>query len=86
MPGMNGLEFIRALAQRAHDAKFVMVTAHATVASAVDAMRHGAFDYIEKPFRVDQLEELVDEPCAMATPLRTRVRAGKKTSRLRRRA
>ena len=59
MPGMNGLEFIRALAQRAHDAQIVMVTAHATVTSAVDAMRHGAFDYIEKPFRVDQLEELV---------------------------
>ena len=59
MPGMNGLEFIRALAQRSHDAQIVMVTAHATVASAVDAMRHGAFDYIEKPFDVEQLEELV---------------------------
>lgn len=59
MPGMNGLEFIRALAQRPHDAQIVMVTAHATVASAVDAMRHGAFDYIEKPFGVEQLEQLV---------------------------
>ena len=36
-----------------------MVTAHATVASAVEAMRHGAFDYIEKPFDADQLEQLV---------------------------
>ncbi len=59
MPGMNGLEFIRALAQRPLDAQIVMVTAHATVASAVDAMRLGAFDYIEKPFGVDQLEQLV---------------------------
>jgi len=59
MPGMNGLEFIRALAERSLDAQIVMVTAHATVASAVDAMRLGAFDYIEKPFGVDQLEQLV---------------------------
>ncbi len=59
MPGMNGLEFIRELARRDTDAQIVMVTAHATVASAVDAMRFGAFDYIEKPFDVDQLEQLV---------------------------
>jgi DNA-binding NtrC family response regulator len=37
----------------------VMVTAHASVASAVEAMRHGAFDYLEKPFDVDSLERLV---------------------------
>ncbi len=59
MPGMNGIEFIRALAQRSIDAQIVMVTAHATVATAVDAMRLGAFDYIEKPFGADQLEQLV---------------------------
>ncbi|NLX55976.1 MAG: sigma-54-dependent Fis family transcriptional regulator [Planctomycetaceae bacterium] len=59
MPGMNGLEFLRALSERTIDAQIVMVTAHATVASAVDAMRLGAFDYIEKPFGADQLEQLV---------------------------
>lgn len=59
MPGMSGLEFIRVLEQREVDAQIVMVTAHATVSSAVDAMRHGAFDFIEKPFDADQLEELV---------------------------
>ena len=58
MPGMSGLEFIRELARRQHGAQIVMVTAHATVASAVDAMRYGAFDYIEKPFDADRLEQL----------------------------
>ncbi len=59
MPGMTGLEFIQQLSQRLDDAQVVMVTAHASVSTAVDAMRHGAFDYIEKPFNADQLEDLV---------------------------
>ena len=59
MPGMSGLEFIRHLRSAAARAQMLMVTAHATVASAVEAMRHGAFDYIEKPFDADQLEQLV---------------------------
>ncbi|MEX2138822.1 MAG: sigma-54 dependent transcriptional regulator [Pirellulales bacterium] len=59
MPGMTGLEFIRQLERRPHGAQVIMITAHATVASAVEAMRHGAFDYIEKPFEADKLEALV---------------------------
>lgn len=59
MPGMDGLEFIRTLARQQNEAQIVMVTAFASVGSAVEAMRHGAFDYIEKPFDVEQLEALV---------------------------
>src|SRR4051812_18820270 len=59
MPGMDGLAFIRTLAERKVEAQIVMVTAFASVSSAVEAMRYGAFDYIEKPFDVEQLESLV---------------------------
>lgn len=59
MPGMTGLEFIRALNDRRVDAQTIMVTAHASVAAAVEAMRLGAFDFIEKPFNIDELESLV---------------------------
>lgn len=59
MPGMTGLELIRALEERKFDGQVVMVTAFATVEAAVDAMRHGAFDFIEKPFDAEQLEQLV---------------------------
>jgi len=59
MPGMDGLEFIIQVERRPAGPQIVMVTAHATVTSAVEAMRHGAFDYIEKPFDVDRLEQLV---------------------------
>ena len=49
MPGMTGLEFIRSVHERDIDAEMVMVTAHATVASAVEAMRYGAHaDYDDK--------------------------------------
>jgi DNA-binding NtrC family response regulator len=60
MPGMNGVDLIIQLESREHGAQVVMVTAHASVPTAVEAMRHGAFDYIGKPFDVDQLEQLVD--------------------------
>ena len=46
MPGMSGLEFIAQIEQRRIPVQVVMVTAHASVSSAVEAMRHGAFDYI----------------------------------------
>ena len=59
MPGMTGIELIIHLRQRQCPAQIVMVTAHATVATAVEAMRHGAFDYIEKPFEAESLERLV---------------------------
>ena len=61
MPGMDGIEFIVQVEQRRLGAQVVMVTAHASVATAVEAMRHGAFDYIEKPFNADQLERLVGQ-------------------------
>lgn len=59
MPGMDGLEFIRQIYHRRLLAQVIMVTAHATIASAVEAMRFGAFDYLEKPFHATQLEATV---------------------------
>jgi DNA-binding NtrC family response regulator len=74
MPGMDGLAFIRALAERHVESQIVMVTAFASVSSAVEAMRYGAFDYIEKPFDVEQLEELV------ARALRHGMKVGRRSS------
>jgi DNA-binding NtrC family response regulator len=63
MPGMNGLEFIRELVRRRTKAQILMVTAHASVSSAVEAMQLGAFDYLEKPFDVAKLEDSVARAC-----------------------
>ena len=59
MPGLSGLEFIEKLAQRGDGVQVVMVTAYASISAAVDAMRHGAFDFLEKPLNAVQLEQLV---------------------------
>lgn len=78
MPGMTGLEFIKALYDQGADAQIVMVTAHASIHSAVEAMRYGAFDYIEKPLKADQLENVVARALDQAASLdcRTKVRPG----------
>src|ERR1700749_2758982 len=63
MPGMNGLEFICEIERRRLDVQVLMITAHGSVSSAVEAMRHGAFDYIEKPFDAVELERSVAQAC-----------------------
>ncbi|HRE98917.1 MAG TPA: sigma-54 dependent transcriptional regulator [Pirellulaceae bacterium] len=59
MPGMDGIRFLGELQQRGCRTPTLMVTAHGSVETAVRAMRAGAFDYLEKPFDVDQLEGAV---------------------------
>jgi two-component system NtrC family response regulator len=58
MPERTGLELIRDLMAGAPDGErpqVLMMTAHATVESAIEAMKLGAFDYLQKPFEVDEL-------------------------------
>jgi two-component system response regulator FixJ len=50
MPGMSGLELVRALAGRGVSHPVIVITAHGDVAMAVEAMRAGAIDFLEKPF------------------------------------
>jgi len=61
MPGMDGMEFLRR-ARTAHpDVEFVLMTGHATVEIAVEAMRHGAYDFVTKPFRRLLLEKVIEK-------------------------
>ena len=55
MPKMNGLQFIDELKCLGTDAQVVMMTAFATIDTAVEAMRKGAYDYIQKPFDADEI-------------------------------
>jgi two-component system response regulator HydG len=51
MPGTSGLELLRALKEVAPDTEVVMMTAYGTVEVAVQAMREGAYDFVEKPLK-----------------------------------
>jgi DNA-binding NtrC family response regulator len=55
MPGMDGLETIRRIKATLPLVEAIMLTAHATVSTAVEAMRIGAHDYLMKPFDVEVL-------------------------------
>ena len=59
MPGLDGVGLIRQMRQEGVDSVVIVMTAHGTVSSAVEAMKLGAFDYIQKPFGADQIELLV---------------------------
>jgi DNA-binding NtrC family response regulator len=51
MPGTSGLELLRAMKQVSPDTEVVMMTAYGTVETAVQAMREGAYDFVEKPLK-----------------------------------
>ncbi|MFZ0313549.1 MAG: sigma-54 dependent transcriptional regulator [Candidatus Korobacteraceae bacterium] len=55
LPGGNGLEILREVKQRRPEAVTIVMTGFATVQSAVQAMKLGAYDYITKPFNFDEL-------------------------------
>jgi two-component system, NtrC family, response regulator HydG len=59
MPGMDGLELQRRIKEINAQATIIIMTAYASVETAVEAMKHGAYDYIVKPFEPDALEHLI---------------------------
>jgi DNA-binding NtrC family response regulator len=61
MPGMDGIETLREIKKGYPLVEVVMLTGHATVESAIEGMKLGAFDYLMKPCDIDQLLAKVQE-------------------------
>jgi two-component system response regulator FixJ len=59
MPDMSGLELLEELKRRKFDVPVIFITAHADVPLAVEAMRRGALNFIEKPFAPEVLTEAI---------------------------
>ncbi len=65
LPGMSGLEALDPLRNGETRPQIILMTAHGTISSAVEAMRRGAFDYLTKPFDNDELVMTIDRALEM---------------------
>jgi len=61
MKGMDGLELLQEVAKKHQECNLIMMTAFGTVETAVEAMRNGAFDYLTKPIKTEELLVTVDK-------------------------
>src|SRR6202162_2053886 len=60
LPGAGGLEALHQIGQRRPDTVIVVITGYGTVQSAVQAMKNGAYDYVTKPFSMEELRLLLE--------------------------
>ena len=66
MPGMDGMAFLKRLMGQDSGLPVIMITGHGDVPMAVEAMRVGAFDFLEKPFNPDRMTELAKKATQVA--------------------
>lgn len=56
MPGADGIEVLRAARRNQPEALVIIITGHASLQTAIEAVREGAYDYIRKPFKLEEIE------------------------------
>jgi two-component system, NtrC family, response regulator AtoC len=61
MPDIDGMELLTCVSERYPEIPVIMITAHGTIATAVEALKKGAFDYITKPFDLDDLKNIISK-------------------------
>lgn len=66
MPGMSGMETLEAIRAQWPDVAVIILTGHGTLETAIAALRAGAYDYLLKPARPDEIRRVVDEAMAVA--------------------
>jgi YesN/AraC family two-component response regulator len=70
MPGADGMEVLREAKKRNPDCVVILITGYASLDSALQAIRGGAYDYLRKPFKLDQLEIVVNNACEKISLIR----------------
>jgi YesN/AraC family two-component response regulator len=59
MPGMTGIDLIKEVAKDESTTEFIIITGYASLDTAIEAVKAGAFDYIVKPFRIEELKVVI---------------------------
>ena len=59
LPDVSGLEVLRRIVEKCPDAKVIIITAYHDMESSIEAMRYGAYDYIQKPLSVNELDRSI---------------------------
>ncbi len=66
IPGVNGLDLLKAIGEKNPDAKVIMITGYASIETAVEAARMGAVDYLPKPFTPDEIRNATERAFRLA--------------------
>lgn len=61
MPKVDGLDLLKFAKENSPETEVILITGYATVENALEAMRSGAYDFIQKPFNIDELSALVEK-------------------------
>lgn len=77
MPGIDGLEVLRHIKQKHPLVEVIMLTGHATVESAIEGLKGGAFDYLMKPCDISLLVEKASEAHAKKQAMEEKIRKAK---------
>lgn len=85
MPGLSGIDTLRQLKQQEPLVEVLMLTGHATVETAIQGMKHGAFDYLLKPTEADALIAKLEQARARKAEQEDRIRQAELLNIVRRR-
>ncbi len=61
MPGADGVEILQLMRAESNIPEVIMFTGHGTIETAVECIKHGAYDYLTKPVKLDELEIVIDK-------------------------
>mgnify|MGYP001423331284 CR=1 FL=1 len=61
MPGMDGIQTLKEIKKRHSEVEVILLTGHGSVESGIQGMSHGAYDYVMKPFQLDDLLFKIDK-------------------------